>query len=382
MADISPKSNPPKSDPPKSDKDKSNKDKSAPLKSDPLKSNPLKSNQSGSIPTNAESKRAHSKTAPGKKDAAGKNDNGGKKDDGGKKDNGGKKDDDGGDGGGGLVGMAILAFLAWFIFGDDNRSIDFGDDILRVADLAAKDGPKRWSDAHRLAFEVSGDDPKTFYCRCPYRGKKPDLEACGYHIRKNEKRANRVELEHVVPVSKLAEDMDCWQDAGAKNVRNKRSYCRRHSEKFRVRESNLINLVPAIGEVNGDRSNYDFGEIKGNISPQYGACDIAIDFKKRVAEPHNAIKGDIARIYFLMDSTYDIDLTSDQKDMFEQWHEDDPVDGRELRRYVRIASVIKRQSMGRGKGDGGGFGNVTHHIKELVLQNRPASRRINATSGD
>ena len=43
-------------------------------------------------------------------------------------------------------------------------------------------------------------------------------------------------------------------------------------------ESDLHNLFPSIGEVNGDRSNYIFGEIPGE-SRVYGQCDIEIKKK-------------------------------------------------------------------------------------------------------
>ena len=59
----------------------------------------------------------------------------------------------------------------------------------------------------------------------------------------------------------------------------------------------MYNLVPAVGEINGDRSNYKFGLIEDEPRV-YGTCDFEVDFRNRIAEPPPHVRGDIARIYF------------------------------------------------------------------------------------
>jgi deoxyribonuclease-1 len=60
--------------------------------------------------------------------------------------------------------------------------------------------PSSFSKAKRLLYkEVYKDHNETFYCGCSYTGKVVDLESCNYEVRKNTKRAKRIEAEHVVP---------------------------------------------------------------------------------------------------------------------------------------------------------------------------------------
>ena len=49
----------------------------------------------------------------------------------------------------------------------------------------------------------------------------------------------------------LAIKRQCWQEGGRKN-------CIKTDAVFKKMEADLYNLKPAIGEVNGDRSNYQF----------------------------------------------------------------------------------------------------------------------------
>ena len=42
----------------------------------------------------------------------------------------------------------------------------------------------------------------------------------------------------------------------------------------------MHNLVPAIGEVNANRSNYRYGAGKPKVG-QYGKCDVEVNFKAK-----------------------------------------------------------------------------------------------------
>jgi|GEM_PF-5928277 len=63
----------------------------------------------------------------------------------------------------------------------------------------------------------------------------------------------------------------CWQNGGRKN-------CIADDPVFRVMEADLFNLYPSVGEVNGDRINYQYGMVTG-VAPQYGACTTRVDFE-------------------------------------------------------------------------------------------------------
>jgi hypothetical protein len=60
-------------------------------------------------------------------------------------------------------------------------------------------------------------------------------------------------------------------------------------------EADLHNLVPAVGELNGDRSNLPFGIVPGP-GGAYGACDFKIGGKPRAVQPRPEVRGDAARI--------------------------------------------------------------------------------------
>ena len=48
------------------------------------------------------------------------------------------------------------------------------------------------------------------------------------------------------------------------------------------------------------------------VKRDYGACDFEINFKHGVIEPRQSIQGDIARIYFYMNETYNVPLTQNE----------------------------------------------------------------------
>ncbi len=208
--------------------------------------------------------------------------------------------------------------------------------LLQLMSFDLLAAPDDFSEAKRLAQRIYSDENQTFYCGCPLRwqgGKGiPDLKACGYQVRKNGPRAQRIEWEHVVPAHQFGRNLSCWQQGG-------RGQCGREDDAFRRMEADLFNLKPAIGEVNGDRANFAFAELPG-FRPQHGACPIRIDFKRKLAEPRAEIRGDIARIYFYMADKYALQLENSQQKLLLKWHQADPVDDRELQLHQRIAQQM------------------------------------------
>ena len=147
---------------------------------------------------------------------------------------------------------------------------------------------------------------------------------------KNKNRAGRIEWEHIMPAYHFGHQRQCWQQGG-------RKACKKDPI-FRKMEADLHNLVPAIGEVNGDRSNFKFGMIEGEPR-RYGACDMEIDFKAKRAEPPENKRGDIARIYFYMRDQYQLRLSKQQTRLLEVWNKSDPVDQWEKRRNQLIEKI-------------------------------------------
>ncbi|MBY5922986.1 endonuclease [Ferrimonas balearica] len=194
--------------------------------------------------------------------------------------------------------------------------------------------PQSFSQAKRMMFELYTGPltSQTLYCGCNFapQGKKliPDLPNCGYQVRKQERRASRIEWEHVMPAWQFGHQRQCWQKGG-------RSECSKDSQ-FKAMEADLHNLYPAIGEVNGDRSNYRFSDWNGTPN-QYGQCQMVVDFKGRQAQPPHAARGAIARAYLYMAEQYDLRLSAQQEKLMKGWHNSYPADAAECLRHRYVS---------------------------------------------
>lgn len=212
-----------------------------------------------------------------------------------------------------------------------------------VAMASGNESGNSFSKAKKELARVYDDHRITFYAGCEY-GKKGHVngKSCGYTPRKNEKRGRKIEWEHVVPAWAFGHALQCWQNSVCSNAKGKpykgRKCCGKTDAKFQAMESDMHNLVPAIGELNGDRSNFRYGMISGE-SRVYGRVDFEVDFKQKVAEPADAVRGDIARTYFYMEKTYGLKIGKKERRLFEIWDRQDPVDGWELERSRRIAAI-------------------------------------------
>ncbi|WP_422667319.1 endonuclease [Buchnera aphidicola] len=185
-----------------------------------------------------------------------------------------------------------------------------------------------------IASQIHQKIPGSFYCGCKiiWKNKKgiPDLSSCGYKIRKNKNRAMRIEWEHIVPAWQFGHMKQCWKKGGRKGCD--------HDKKYQKIESDLHNLQPAIGEINGDRSNFMYSQWN-DISYQYGKCKIKIDFKNKRIEPPDRSKGIIARTYFYMHKKYSISLSKNQKKLFIMWDHKFPVTKWECLREKEIFKI-------------------------------------------
>ena len=201
-----------------------------------------------------------------------------------------------------------------------------------------------FSKSKKLLLKVYKDNPVTLYCGCTFNGNKPNLSSCGYIPKKDKKRANRIEWEHVVPAHAFGQSFSEWRKGHPKCVNKKgkkykgRKCAQKINEEYRRMQADMFNLYPAIGEVNGRRSNYSMGIIEGE-KREFGKCDVEI--KSRKVEPKEDIRGEIARTYMYMESVYPgrgIISTKNRK-LFEAWNKNDPVDEWECERAKRIEKI-------------------------------------------
>ncbi|TWI50513.1 deoxyribonuclease-1 [Pseudomonas duriflava] len=189
----------------------------------------------------------------------------------------------------------------------------------------------------KVYFDQSSSAQGELYCGCHWTwagksGGRIDFSSCGYQTRTQQKRAERIEWEHIVPAWIFGHQRQCWQNGGRKN-------CVADDPVFRAMEADLYNLYPSVGEVNGDRSNYQYGMVTG-IAPQYGQCKTKVDFASRTAEPRDEVKGLTARTTFYMYDRYNLSMSRQQQQLLMAWDKQYPVTSWEKERDKRIATVM------------------------------------------
>lgn len=192
-------------------------------------------------------------------------------------------------------------------------------------------GHRNFSRAKTMLPQIHQGLNQTFYCGCTYNDKEVNLNSCGYRIRKDPRRASRVEWEHVIPAWAIGHQRQCWQNGGRAN-------CAKNDAVFAKAEGDLHNLVPAIGEVNNDRSNYRFSVWTRNPR-MYGQCQMLVDFKGRRVQPPESVRGKIARITFYMVNKYNLHLSAQERRLYCIWAKSYPVDRWEQVRNQRVAAV-------------------------------------------
>jgi endonuclease I len=120
--------------------------------------------------------------------------------------------------------------------------------------------------------------------------------------------------------------------------------------------TDLFQIYPTDGYVNGRRSNYPYGEVSNaswvsTNGSKLGSCSYP-GYSATVFEPINEYKGDFARTYFYMMTRYmnlvsswssDMlqggDLAGWAKNMLLEWDENDPVSQKEIDRNNAVYQV-------------------------------------------
>ncbi|WP_076098043.1 endonuclease [Chromobacterium subtsugae] len=190
-------------------------------------------------------------------------------------------------------------------------------------------GHRDFPAAKRILPRVYAGMEVDFYCGCRYQGKAVDWASCGYQPRKSESRASRIEWEHVVPAWVLGHQRQCWQKGG-------RKACGDTDPLFQMAEGDLNNLVPAVGEVNGDRANFSYGAWEIHPRPIYGQCQSLVDFKQKRFQPREEVRGSAARITLYMHQRYGLRISQQDKQLMCAWARKYPVDEWERQRNRRI----------------------------------------------
>lgn len=194
-----------------------------------------------------------------------------------------------------------------------------------------------------LERKVYADYRITFYCGADFDAKKNITLPEGFTTPKHEKRAHRVEWEHIVPAENFGRLFPEWREGADVCVDSKgrpfkgRKCAEKANREFRLMQADMHNLVPAIGAVNALRSNYRFTMLP-DVKPTFGTCPMKVD-KERVEPPEHA-RGAIARTAKYMTLAYPkYRLSRQEAQLFDAWDRMYPVDAWECERERRIARI-------------------------------------------
>ncbi|EAC1441340.1 deoxyribonuclease [Campylobacter coli] len=187
--------------------------------------------------------------------------------------------------------------------------------ILALSLLNAKSFEESKKELVKFYNDLGSSYWYDFYCQAPFKVNKKG---------KINQRIKRIEWEHIMPAQNFGKHLPCWKEGGRKACKNDPTFAKMEADKQ--------NLVPAIGEINGDRSNFRYAEAPTNLKyTQYGNCKVYTDFKAKRFYPANYSKGWIARSYLYMSKTYNIRLSDQERKLMEAWDKQYPIDEKEKR---------------------------------------------------
>ena len=228
-----------------------------------------------------------------------------------------------------------------------------GAGLLSMSPISHADISSSFSKAKsKLYKNVYSNSGTTFYAGCSWSKKKVDLESC--HLQNSfptsqNKRSKRIEAEHIIPSSWMykvnGKTRNCVNEAKRLDE-NIRKYCQQNDQSFRDAHNDLVNLRPAVGAINGYRSNKPFGEtISGKKQTTYRTPFSTTIITSRLIIPDPKIRGDIARIAFHMKRVHGVTYSKRQQSLFEKWDKEDPISQEEIRLNAKI---IQAQGLGNG----------------------------------
>lgn len=160
-----------------------------------------------------------------------------------------------------------------------------------------------------------------FYCQAPFKVepknglngfKTPEVIHSNLYTpsSKSSKKSKIIEFEHIVPASAFGKHLSCWNEVSKKGKRG-RANCQdlqstsKDAQLFNQMESDVLNIVPAIGEINASRGTLEYFDAPSDLEfSQYGECKVFIDSKNKKFYPAPYSKGYIARSYLYMITTY------------------------------------------------------------------------------
>lgn len=195
-----------------------------------------------------------------------------------------------------------------------------------------------------LEREVYPENRVTFYCQAKFDANKNVIWPEGFSSGTYQSRAKRVEWEHIVPAENFGRTFAEWRDGHTECVDSKgesfkgRKCAEKMNTEYRFMQSDMFNLVPAIGSVNALRQNYNFAQLSSGEQSDFGSCPMKVSNRK--VEPPEYTRGAIARTYMYMESVYPrYKMSKQQRQLMSAWDKEYPVTEWECDRTAKIAEL-------------------------------------------
>jgi len=197
--------------------------------------------------------------------------------------------------------------------------------LIGTAFAAGNTSNDSFNRAKRHLSQVYADHRITVYCGASYDERGNITLPDGFVTPSHQKRAQRMEWEHIVPAENFGRAFAEWREGHPECVDNKgklfrgRNCAEKVNMDFRYMHADMHNLAPSIGAVNALRSNFNFAMLPG-VESTFGTCTMKIDSKNRRVEPPEAARGIIARTYLYMQAEYPrYNMGRPQQQLMEAW---------------------------------------------------------------
>ena len=184
---------------------------------------------------------------------------------------------------------------------------------------------------------------ETFYCHGTFDKNNNITLPKGFTMPTHEKRAKKLEWEHVLPAEHFGRAFTQWREGHPECIDSKgksfkgRKCAEKTSEEFRFMLCDMYNLYPAIGAVNAIRSNIAYDELE-NEKSSFGSCPFKVG--KNQVEPPPYTRGAIARTYLYFDDAYSkYHMSDSMRKLMTAWDKMYPVDEWECERAKRIEKL-------------------------------------------
>lgn len=180
-------------------------------------------------------------------------------------------------------------------------------------------------EAKKNVYGIFSGNKVTLYCSCTYDDSGAiDHKSCGMTPTKDIQRANKVEIEHIVPISHGIRNFRCGREKICKSSQGYyfrgRKCCKIQGDpQFQKFEGEMFNLWPSVGSINNARSDYRFAVLPSVAQKQFDGCNVIIDDKAQLFELPNKSKGIVARATLFMADNYNIKITDTERAMYHSW---------------------------------------------------------------